>query len=678
MSQFPFSSGFLRSVPILTACLLSFFALAQGEPTRIETHALPVRELVVTTSGVATFVHEGTVTGTTEWILRVPSDAMDDLLQSLVVEDFDGGVVRAVQYEARDALDRRLASYAFDLRAVQSLADVLHQARGAVVTLTASDTHRGVVTTVERDASDVGEAWFVTLVTEAGLQRFALASVTTLQFDDLGLQAELDAALAAIAEDRASDAARVHVRFEGEGERRVRVQYLRSMPVWKPTYRLVVAEEGTASLQGWAILDNPTDLDMEDVDLTLLAGAPVAFRTALFEPRYVDREVVAPTVTGTGRPETDEGSFADASLEAPGGMALRSAAPSLLGTGTDATATGSATASAFAFTVRDPVDVMRQSSIMVPIVTERITAHRVTVVDVGNEPWRAVWLRNTSDVLLPAGTVTLYGETGFEGNALSSTLPAGATRWLGFAGDLGVRVSREVTQPTQTVERAYLEGGMLVREVRERSVTNVRVARDDDEARVLVVEVPLQAGWTIVKPSGPAPLQSDAAWRFGVQLDGAGGAEPESIPDLPVQVRCAMTDPCTFDVMLERLTERSLLVQNVSSDDLAVLLRNDTWSRADRAALEEVLAAQRDLANLEARLSTVRQERETLAGEQARIRENMAVLDQESPLYRRYVADLTSLEDSLQETRSVLTSLEASVREAQARLSDAIRALTAR
>ena len=401
-------------------------ALAQPAPAD-----LPVTRLVATTSGLATFEHAGTVTGTRELVLQVPEEAMNDLLQSLVLQDLDGGTIRPVRYDARDPLERILASYAFDLRGAPGLAQLLAQARGERVEIEGPRSLGGTLLSVERQqVPDGPDTWHLTLAGENGLTRLPLSEVRSLRFVDDALQAELDAALAALARERGEDESRLRLVFEGEGERRVRVAYVREMPVWKTSYRLVVGD-GQADLQGWAILDNPTDMDLEDVDVTFLAGRPVSFVTELFDPVYVERPRVQ---VETGRqvvPEADAGAFApepeaqalraapaaDEAADAALGMSAAPAAPELAGAGVRSMAQAMRTGSAYAYRVDEPVSVGRYASAMVPIVQATVPALRTTVIDPGTAsgtPYRAVRIENDSEALLAAGTVTLYDEAGTE------------------------------------------------------------------------------------------------------------------------------------------------------------------------------------------------------------------------------------------------------------------------
>jgi hypothetical protein len=675
----------------LAAWLVAALALlpaAHAQDAPVAQADLPVTRLVATTSGLATFEHEGTVTGTQELVLQVPEEAMDDLLQSLVLQDFGGGSIRPVRYASRDALGRVLASYAFDLRQAPGLAQLLAQARGEALTIEGAADVEGTLLAVEREQAE-GEApdWYLTVVGADGLTRVALDEVARVRFASPELQAELEAALAALARDRAEDRAELRIRFEGVGERRVRVAYVREMPIWKTSYRLVVHDDGSADLQGWAILDNPTDLDLIDVDVTFLAGSPISFVTELYGPIYVDRPRVAPEAARQVVPEADAGAFApqaeaaraDRAADGLGMMAApapAAAAPELQDAGVEAAASGVRTASAYAYRVDDPVTVGRQSSAMVPIVQARIPAQRVTVVDpatAGGAPLRAVRIDNDADALLAAGTVTLFDAAGFAGNARLADLAPGGDRLLRFAGDLGVRVAREGQELPERIVALRIEGGLLVSEVRRRQATSYRIERDDDEDRVLILEHPAPDGWEVVAPEGPTPLRSESGWRIGVAL----GTAPED-PVVPLQAACDGEGACEVEVVLERIESRRLQLSNLSSERILLLLDQVDPSAEDRAALEEIAELQRRVTELDAAIAAQQTRRDDIHREQDRIRANMGVLERNSALYRRYADDLADQEDELD---VVLTAIERFREEratAQRALDDAIRALTRR
>ena len=72
------------------------------------------------------------------------------------------------------------------------------------------------------------------------------------------------------------------------------IGYTVEAPVWKASYRVDLDEDANkTSLEGWALVDNTTDEDWEDIELTLVAGLPISFVHDLIHPRYRQRPVVA-------------------------------------------------------------------------------------------------------------------------------------------------------------------------------------------------------------------------------------------------------------------------------------------------------------------------------------------------------------------------------------------------
>ena len=58
---------------------------------------------------------------------------------------------------------------------------------------------------------------------------------------------------------------------------------------WKSSYRLIFGAQAEPTLEGWAIVDNTSGDDWNNVKLSVVSGRPISFITQLYEPRYVDR-----------------------------------------------------------------------------------------------------------------------------------------------------------------------------------------------------------------------------------------------------------------------------------------------------------------------------------------------------------------------------------------------------
>lgn len=75
--------------------------------------------------------------------------------------------------------------------------------------------------------------------------------------------------------------------------RPVSIAYAVPTPAWKSTYRVILPDPGAknprALLQAWALVDNVSDEDWNQVRLTLATGAPLSFAADLRTPRFVPR-----------------------------------------------------------------------------------------------------------------------------------------------------------------------------------------------------------------------------------------------------------------------------------------------------------------------------------------------------------------------------------------------------
>jgi hypothetical protein len=62
-------------------------------------------------------------------------------------------------------------------------------------------------------------------------------------------------------------------------------------------------------LQGWAVVENPSDEDWKDVRMVLVSGRPISFQMDLYQPLYVQRPTVVPELFQGLRPVAYSGSM---------------------------------------------------------------------------------------------------------------------------------------------------------------------------------------------------------------------------------------------------------------------------------------------------------------------------------------------------------------------------------
>lgn len=80
------------------------------------------------------------------------------------------------------------------------------------------------------------------------------------------------------------------VHLPGAGPHKVKLSYVTEAPAWKPTYRILVGSDGKLELQAWAVVDNTSGEDWDQVKLGVGSSSAMAFRFDLRGFRHVQRQ----------------------------------------------------------------------------------------------------------------------------------------------------------------------------------------------------------------------------------------------------------------------------------------------------------------------------------------------------------------------------------------------------
>jgi hypothetical protein len=317
----------LWALPVAGAAGLGLYvdriADAVGEKKDVKPAiALPMTRVVLFNSGVGYFTRGGEVEGEARVDLIFPEEDVNDLLKSMVLEDFNGGRVAAVSYDSREPIARTLSSFAIDLNGNPTFANIVQQARGERVEVTVSPTAAnqpgklvGTVVGVEvqkiASSSAVTETEVLNMWCTEGLRAVKLNDVQQLRFSNPVIEAEFRRALEVVALSHDSQKKAVSLHFAGDGKRKVQVGYVVESPIWKTSYRLVMDGDNKAKpyLQGWAMVENPTDEDWAGVKMALVSGRPISFKMDLYNPLFVPRPTVEPELFASLRPPTYSGGF---------------------------------------------------------------------------------------------------------------------------------------------------------------------------------------------------------------------------------------------------------------------------------------------------------------------------------------------------------------------------------
>src|SRR5260221_3209372 len=264
------------------------------------TQTLPIRRVILYSNGVAYIERRGTVTGHAEVSLSFKQSQVDDVLKSMVVLDLGQGRIGAVSYNSSAPPSARLADIPFSINAGSAnnlgggLAGVLGQLQGAhVLVATNNRNAAGSILTVEERKSQIDSntpavtSHALVIASDSGeLISFDLAEVRSVKLIDDGARRDVNEFANASASARRRDAKTIVVTSDGAGPREMLVSYTIAAPIWKTTYRVVMDSQGKPFFQGWAIVDNVSEEDWNNISLSLISGSPVSFIQPIQKPFY--------------------------------------------------------------------------------------------------------------------------------------------------------------------------------------------------------------------------------------------------------------------------------------------------------------------------------------------------------------------------------------------------------
>jgi hypothetical protein len=300
--------------------------VAQGQPAKVAPgpDGLPVKRVVLYKNGVGYFEHLGRVRGDQAVTIPLTSAQLNDVLKSLTVLDLNGGRITGVEYGSAAPVERQLGDLRLPSGEKTSITEFLGALRGARLEIRSGTVAiSGKLLSVERKTRIAGgttlEVDYLSLITDSGeLRTTELSPSFSVRLLEPGLAGKVDRLLDIVASTREADVRRMVISTAGSGERSVFVSYISEVPVWKTTYRIVLNSKagGQPLLQGWAIVDNTVGQDWENVQLSLIAGAPQSFIQNLSQPYYSRRPVVPLPENVVVSPQTHESTLI------PGGARL--------------------------------------------------------------------------------------------------------------------------------------------------------------------------------------------------------------------------------------------------------------------------------------------------------------------------------------------------------------------
>jgi hypothetical protein len=673
---------------------------ARNEPA-IQKADLPIAQVVLFSSGVGYFQREGSVQDTARVDLSFPVSDINDLLKSMVLRDLDGGHISTVSYDSNAPVERTLKSFAINLTGNPSFGAILNQARGEKVEVvlaqanaTQPGTMSGTIIGTEQQrlatGKDTVEVEMLNLWCADGMRSLKMPEVQRVRFLNPVMDSEFKKALETLALSHDTQKKAVSVYFVGEGKRRVKVGYVVENPIWKTSYRLVLGKDkgDKPYLQGWAVVENPTDEDWKDVRMALVSGRPISFQMDLYTPLYVPRPTVQLELFESLRPVAYSGSMDSTKDLArrpedphsrdrdkssrdgdkdkdkdkdkggdrydrgrlaegkPGDPAYRERLRQELAE--DLRLGGSVTPSAqatklgdfFQYLIDRPVSLARQKSAMLPIVGKDVEADRVSIYNERVQakfPLLGLKFKNTSGLHLMQGPITVFEGSNYAGDARVLDIQPNEERLISYAVDLGTEVDPKPSTDNGKLTAVKAVKGVLITTTKVRETKLYTIKNRNDAERVVLVEHPVRSNFTLVDTDKPAETASDF-YRFQVKV-APGKTETQSVTE-------------------ERTIGEKLEVSNTDDGQIRIFQQSPVVSQKVKDGLQKALQLRWAMAKTQREIQELQRQLKVITDDQIRLRANLKEMPSTAAAYKRYLEKFDQQETQIEQYQADIKKLQ--------------------
>ncbi|MBL8206197.1 MAG: hypothetical protein JNM09_18320 [Blastocatellia bacterium] len=707
----------------------------QPAPTNSALNQLPLRRVILYSNGVAYFERRGTVTGRAEINLSFKQSQVDDVLKSLVVLDLGKGRIGAVSYNSSAPADARLREIPFSITAASQsgfggMLSVLQQLQGAKVAITTpTRSATGAVLTVEENKITV-EAnkppitiRNLVITTESGeLQSFDLSEVKSVKLLDEGAKHDINEFANATASARRRDSKTITITSDGDGAREMIVSYTIAAPIWKTNYRVVLDADGKPFFQGWAIVDNVSEEDWSNVQLSLVSGTPISFIQPTQQPLYRHRPVVPipddlklnpqrieetemtgfnkgggrGTATETVQVDGFTGArlpakrTEDISINGRSAQQMVQIAPGVLQSngnnftaaanstgfapattsvsnaitsgesGVEAAAQGEEVGELFEYRIEQPVTVNRNRSALIPIIQTKLEGERVTFY---NEAVN----RNQR----PMNSIRLK-------NISKLTLEGGAVTVIDGDAYAGEALMDRVKPNEQRFIAFALDLGTVIttkfKSDRE-PVFLVKAANGIFETHYYQIE---RKTYTIINQRDKKrTVYIEHPYREGWKLSDAT-QKPASRTLNHYRFRVELEPRATVELPITetQALQDSYQISQITRRDIEIFVSRKYIDDATKAELDKLLELQARISGLQAKVEKLDEEAEAIDDDQKRLRENIDKLKntpEAKQLITRYIAKADAQETRLEQIDKEKKAAEEEQGRLQIELSKAVR-----
>lgn len=641
------------------------------------------------------------------FVLDFKKEQMADVLKTLQVRSEDGKSVPFFVFDTTKTLEKKLEEIGLNIPADGSLIALVKQMIGFQVQVNQkAKSKKGIVVgtnyRVVKGNNPVNESTLVLSMPDKSIEEIPFSEIQSLSLLNAEVQDDLKRFLEEVSRSKKKETKQISFLFpQGKALSKAIVSFMTEMPVWKVSYRLILTGE-KADVSCWAIVENSTEQDWKNAELSLASGRPISFQYDLYSARFASRPFMQIAEENTLMPVEfqenvpivkDEYAVQGAAMPAaemaeydeeqkPMQMAKEMGADfaaskkseyyrraKTAGVGISdrvVSVTAREVEETTVYSISGKVNVPKGKSISLPLFSESVPARKLSVYNAstvgGKNPLLVLDLKNSSGNAWQSGPLIAFDSGDYMGESLLKPLKKDESVLISYALDTSVVVEDKIGSQSSNVSEVLCEKGFLYFNYYTEYLTTYNITNKSGEKKTVIIEHPRRSDTILVSPK-PKEETSDF-YRFEVIVDGKKNS------DLGVRQR----------------TNYSTSINLVDNADLKNQLSyyfTNNWLAGDAASsIKSLIEEQSRIVDMKQKLAALQENRNRLVEDQNRTRQNCDLYyptavpssedKQREQLRAKYSKKLSEIEDKIDKVNDQIEQLQNQISELEGKFKDRI------
>ncbi len=265
---------------------------------------------------------------------------------------------------------------------------------------------------------------------------------------------------------------------------------------------------------------------------------------------------------------------------------------------------------------------------MLPIVNKEVQVTRVSIFNRTVHPrfpLLGLRFKNTTDLHLMQGPVTVYEGGSYAGDSRFADLQPKEERLLAYAVDLGTEIKVEEKAEPARIVAVKIVKGVFEATSKTRETKTYLIRNRSNHDRVVLIEQPVRNDWKLL--TKPAETSRDV-YRFEVK-----------VPATQFQ-RQVVTE--------ERDTLRMMGLLNKDYEEFKLLLADWSVSLPMKEALNKASGMYSQLMEASSEVSRLQAELKVILEDQGRLRQDLKIVPANSAVHKRYLEKFDKQETQIE------------------------------